>query len=153
MKKVCGFYNRVTNILAQLNWLPPFLARVSIGSVFIVSGWGKLHNIQKVIGFFTDLGIPFPDFQAHLVAVTEFTCGGLILLGVLTRLASIPLIITMIVAILTAKKSDINGITDLLGTDEFIYIVFFIWFVVSGAGKVSFDSFFSKGNRCRITTK
>lgn len=112
-----------------------------MGSIFILSGWGKLHNLPKVVEFFTELGIPFPGFNAGLVGVTEFGCGLLILIGLFTRLASIPLIATMAVAIITAKRSDIGGITDLLGFEEFVYIVIFLWLLVNGAGKISLDYF------------
>ncbi len=144
MSKICSLYYRVIYCLQKLSWVPSLLARISVGSIFVVSGWGKLHNFEKVIGFFTDLGIPFPAFNGHLVALTEFGGGFLILLGLLTRLASIPLTITMVVAIITAKTSDIHSVTDLLGLDEFIYIVFFVWFVINGAGKASLDHFISR---------
>lgn len=145
IKKTCALYDHATDLARQkLSWLPVLLGRISIGSIFILSGWGKLHSLEKVTGFFSELGIPFPEFNAQLVAFTEFSCGLLILLGLFTRLASIPLISTMIVAILTAKKSDIGGLGDLLGFDEFVYIVIFIWLLVDGAGKVSLDYALSK---------
>ena len=146
MNQVTILYDRGVDCLQRLNWLPVLLARISMGSIFILSGWGKLHNLPKVTEFFTELGIPFPGVNAALVGFTEFSCGLLILLGLLTRLASIPLVVTMTVAIITAKRSDINSFTDVLGFEEFVYIVIFIWFIVNGAGKISLDSFIS--NRC-----
>lgn len=143
MKMLSSLYQTCTITLEKAKWLPLLLARLSIGSIFIISGWGKLHNIPKVIGYFTDLGVPMPEFNAHLVAATEFSCGTLILLGLLTRLASIPLTITMIVAILTAKISDIHSTSDLLGLDEFLYIVFFVLLIVNGAGRLSIDGLIS----------
>ncbi len=140
MKGIMTLYQTTTNFLEKTGWLPLLLARLSLGSVFVVSGWGKLHDIPKVVNYFTDLGIPWPELQAHLVAATEFGCGLLILLGLLTRLASIPLVMTMIVAILTAKKLDINGVADLFALDEFIYIVLFVLLIVNGAGLISIDS-------------
>jgi putative oxidoreductase len=82
------------------------------------------------------------------VETTEFGCGLLILFGLFIRLASVPLIITMIVAIITAKRSEISSLTDVLGFEEFVYIVIFIWFIVNGAGKVSIDNIL-----CRKCTK
>lgn len=151
MSQIYERYNRITKFLQKLDWLPVLLARISMGSIFILSGWGKLHNLSNVVEFFTELGIPFPGFNAQLVAFTEFCCGSLILLGLLTRLASIPLIATMTVAIITAKRQEISGITDLLGVEEFVYIVFFLWFIINGAGKISLDSFISSrgSKRCR----
>jgi putative oxidoreductase len=130
----------ILNVAAQLSWLPPLLARLTLGIVFVQSGWGKLHNLPKVIDFFTSLGIPAPWFQAHLVASTELVCGGLVLIGLLTRLASIPLAITMVVALITAKLSDIHELSDLFSTSEYLYILLFIWLAIQGAGKVSIDA-------------
>lgn len=139
MNNIISQYHHVIESIQKLNWLPALLARISLGSVFILSGWGKLHGLDNVMAFFTELGIPFPGFNAALVGTIEFGCGLLILLGLFTRVASIPLIVTMIVAILMAKRSEISSFTDVLGFEEFVYIVIFIWFVVNGAGKVSLD--------------
>ncbi len=129
----------VLRVAGGLRWLPPTLARLVIGWVFLQSGWGKLHSLEKVVGFFTQLGIPAPEFQARLVACTEFVCGLLILLGLATRIATIPLMITMVVALLTALKSDIHSLSDLFGTSEFLYIALLVWLGVYGAGPISLD--------------
>jgi putative oxidoreductase len=129
----------VLRVAGGLRWLPPTLARLVIGWVFLQSGWGKLHSLEKVVGFFTQLGIPAPEFQARLVACTEFVCGALILLGLATRIATIPLMITMVVALLTALKSDIHSLSDLFGTSEFLYIALLAWLGVYGAGPISLD--------------
>jgi putative oxidoreductase len=123
----------------KLNWLPPLLARISVGILFLTSGWGKLHNLPKIIDFFTQLGIPHPELQAPFVATTEFVCGALVLIGLGTRIASIPLIITMIVALITAKKADIEGVSSLFIQSEYLLIVIFVWLAISGPGKIALD--------------
>lgn len=140
MNKIISQYHHVAESIQKLNWLPVLLARISLGSIFILSGWRKLHNLGNVTEFFTELGIPFPEINAVFVGATEFGCGLLILLGFFTRLASVPLIITMTAAIITAKRSEIGSFTDVLGFEEFVYIVIFIWFIVNGAGKASIDN-------------
>ncbi len=57
---------RVRRLLGQVDWLAPLLARVTLGVLFMSTGWGKVHNLDKVTGFFTELGIPAPAFQATL---------------------------------------------------------------------------------------
>ncbi len=131
-------------LLAKLNWLPPLLARITIGFVFVESGWGKLHDIEKVISYFTQLGIPFPSAQAHFVAATELIAGGMILLGFMTRLASIPLIVIMTVAIMTAKASEISTFTDVFGFSEFLYIILLGWLIVAGPGRIAIDNLLVK---------
>jgi putative oxidoreductase len=123
----------------RLSWLPPTLARVAIGVVFVGTGWGKLHNLEKITGFFTELGIPAPGFNAVLASCAELVCGALILVGLLTRLASLPLIVVMTVAILTAKRGEIGGLSDLLGFVETLYIVLLAWLATAGPGPLSLD--------------
>lgn len=139
MKALIRLYGKLVLMLGKLSWLPPLLARIALGIIFAESGWGKLHNIDKVAEFFVELHIPAPVFQAHLVAYTELFGGILILIGLLTRIASIPLLITMVVAILTAKIEEITQASDLFAMSEFLYILLFIYLIIEGAGKVSLD--------------
>jgi putative oxidoreductase len=123
----------------RLRWLPPTVARATLGWVFLQSGWGKLHDLPKVVEFFTELGVPAPQIQAPLAAGTEFLCGALILLGLATRLASLPLIGTMLVAILTARRGDIHGFSDLFGMEEYLYMALLLWLGAYGGGPISLD--------------
>jgi len=134
----------VLRVSSTLRWLPPTVTRLTLGWVFIESGWGKLHSLPKVIAYFGELGIAAPQFQAPLAATTEFVCGVLLLVGLATRVASLPLIGTMIVAILTARRSDLNGISDLFGFIEYLYIVLCLWLGAYGAGPLSLDAVFAK---------
>ena len=74
------------------------------------------EGIQKLIfpdvlgaGRFAKIGIPFPDAMGPFVGVVETVCGLLIILGLLTRLAAIPLIIVMIVALISTKLPILLG--------------------------------------------
>jgi putative oxidoreductase len=95
------------------------LIRLLVGlAVFFPEG------IQKLIfpgilgaGRFANIGIPYPDLMAPFVGIVETVCGALIILGLFTRLAAIPLIIIMIVAIVSTK------IPILLGHDLWIFHV------------------------------
>lgn len=135
---------RCKQLLSKLNWLPPLLTRIVLGVVFIESGWGKLHDIEKVVAYFTELGIPFPGAQAHFVAATELVAGVMVLTGLMARLASIPLIAIMTVAIITAKAADISTFSDIFGFSEFLYILLLGWLVITGPGFVSLDQFVTK---------
>jgi len=123
----------------ELAFVGPTLARLTVGLVFIGTGWGKLHNLADVTEFFTTLHIPAPAFNARLTAATEFFGGLAVLLGLGTRLVSLPLAFTMVVAIATAKRGDITGLTSLVGFEEWSYLVLFLWLALAGAGRVSFD--------------
>jgi putative oxidoreductase len=131
---------RALTLLDRWSWLGPLALRLSLGAVFLGTGWGKLHNLGQVTSFFTELGIPFPAVQAPLVSGIELVGGTLILLGLFTRLATLPLMAVMTCAILTAKRPDIDGIRSLLAFDEFTYLAGFLWLFVAGAGKASLDA-------------
>jgi putative oxidoreductase len=133
----------------KLDWLGPLLARIAVGVVFAKTGWGKLHGLDDVTQFFTELGLPAPHAQAILVGTTEFVGGLLVLFGLGTRFASLPLACTMVVAILTAKRADIDGVSTLLGFDEFLYLVLFLWLALQGAGKASLDYLMGRKLRAR----
>ena len=80
------------------------LIRIVVGGVFLSEGVQKfLYPAENGAGRFARIGIPSPDVMGPFVGVVEIVCGALILLGLLTRLAAIPLIINMLVAILSTK--------------------------------------------------
>ncbi len=129
----------LAKVTEELGWLPPLLARVTLGLVFIGSGWGKLNHLEKVTGFFGNLGIPFPAQTAAFVGGVELVCGVLVLIGLAARVMSIPLICTMIVAIITAKREEIASVSDFVGLVEWAYLVMLAWIVINGPGVVSID--------------
>jgi putative oxidoreductase len=143
-QRMASVLERLRAVADRVSFLGPTLARVTVGLVFIGTGWGKLHSIPDVTSFFTDLGIPAPGFNARLTAATELIGGLLVLLGLGTRLASLPLAFTMVIAILTAKRASIDGITALVGFEEWSYLVFFLWLALAGAGKLSLDALIMK---------
>ena len=93
------------------------LIRLSVGLVvFFPEGLQKLMFPDLLgAGRFARIGIPFPDAMGPFVGVVETVCGALIIIGLLTRLAAIPLIIIMIVAIVSTK------VPILLGHDVWIF--------------------------------
>ena len=81
-----------------------FLIRFVVGLVFLSEGIQKfLYPAENGAGRFARIGIPAPEVMGPFVGVVEIVCGTLILIGFLTRLAAIPLIINMLVAILSTK--------------------------------------------------
>jgi putative oxidoreductase len=116
------------------------LVRLSLAAVFVPSGWGKIHDLAKVTAFFTELGIPVPHVNAMVVSLTELGCGLLLLVGLASRLAALPIVANMAVAIITAKRDDVHGLTDLFALDEFLYIVMALVVVAFGSGLFSLDA-------------
>jgi uncharacterized membrane protein YphA (DoxX/SURF4 family) len=90
---------------------PPatLLIRLAVGAVFFASGAIKFLYPNQGVGRFTKLGIPAPEVMANFVGVVEIAAGLLLAVGLLTRLAAIPLVVDMLVAIGTSKLPMLFG--------------------------------------------
>ena len=141
--------DQVAVLRDKLGFMGPTLARLTLASVFIGTGWGKLNNLGSTIEYFTSLHIPAPGFNARLAAGTEFVGGILLLVGLFTRLAALPMAFTMVIAILTAKRDDLDGVRALLGFEEWTYIVMFIWLALAGPGPLSLDALWTRWRQRR----
>ena len=126
-------------VAAHLAWLAPLFARITVGWVFLWSGWGKLSDLPTVIENFTGWGIPLPHVLGPFVSCVEFLGGLLLLAGLLSRISAGALGVTMIVAIRSAKWADVDSLETLLGFDEFEYLALFLWLAIAGAGALSVD--------------
>jgi len=129
-------------LTASLGWMAPLLMRLFVGYFFFETGWAKLHNLDAFTQRFVEWGIPHPAFNAALSGYTECIGGALIVVGLLTRLVSIPLIINMVVAILTVKLKKVAGLDDFAELDEPLYALAFLWLMIAGPGCVSVDYLF-----------
>jgi putative oxidoreductase len=127
------------SVARRLDWLAPFVGRITLGVLFASTGWGKLHNLDKVSAFFAELGIPAPGLNAHVVSFVELVGGTLLVVGLASRLAALPLIASMAVAILTAQREQVHGLPDLFGLVEWTYLALLLWVAIAGPGKVSID--------------
>jgi putative oxidoreductase len=129
----------------HLLWLGPLIARVTVGWVFLWSGWGKLHNLPAITENFVSWGIPFPQVLTPFVSGVEFVGGLLLLLGLMTRISAGALAVTMIVAIKSAKWDQVDSLEALLGFDESSYFAIFAWLAIAGAGALSLDNLIGRG--------
>ncbi len=134
-----NLHDVTTRVSARVDWLPKLLRRATLGLVFAVAGWGKVHNLDSVREYFASLHIPWPGFNATLVGYTELVCGGLLLVGLLSRVAAVPLLISMTVAIFAARMGDVHDIADFAGLLEWAYVVLLLSVIVAGPGPVSLD--------------
>jgi putative oxidoreductase len=134
-------------VARHLDWLAPLFARITVGWVFLWSGWGKLHSLPQVTENFVGWGVPFPHVLTPLVSGIEFFGGLFLLAGFLTRISAGALGVTMIVAIRAAKWGDVDSLETLLGFDEFEYLALFVWLAIAGAGPVSLDHLLQRTSR------
>lgn len=120
------------------------LPRIVIGFVFLSEGIQKFLFPELVgAGRFEKIGFTNPEFLAAFVATLEIICGILILLGLFTRLASIPLLIIMGTALVTTKIPILlnKGFWSMAheSRTDFAMTVMLIYLLIYGAGKLSFD--------------
>jgi putative oxidoreductase len=86
------------------------LIRIVVGGVFLSEGIQKfLFPNELGAGRFIKIGIPAPEVMGPFVGSIEIVCGSLIILGLLTRMAAIPLIIDMCVALISTKLPILLG--------------------------------------------
>lgn len=121
------------------------LIRFAAGAVFLSEGIQKfLYPDALGVGRFLKIGIPAPEFMAPFDGVFEIGCGLLLLFGFLTRLAAIPLIIDMLVAIATTKipilmKSGFWAMAHEARTD-YAMLLCCLFLLIEGAGGCSVDA-------------
>jgi putative oxidoreductase len=131
--------DRALDITRKLAWLGPLVARITLGVLFLSTGWGKVHSLAKVTAYFAELGIPFPGFQAPMVSFIELIGGALLVIGLASRFAALPLMGSMGVAILTAQRANVHDLPDLFGLVEWTYFALLLWVALAGPGKISLD--------------
>jgi uncharacterized membrane protein YphA (DoxX/SURF4 family) len=91
------------NSTRAVDFLGPLALRIYLAPIFILAGWGKLNDLDSTAYYFGEyLGLPFPALMALLAGATEFIGGIALLTGLATRWFSLPLMITMLVAAVTA---------------------------------------------------
>jgi putative oxidoreductase len=125
------------------------LVRVTIGLFFAISGANKLFvagGTKPVYDTLVRAKVPFPKQTAYFVSGVEFVGGSLVTVGFLSSAACVALLIDMVVATLTEAVSTMpKGLSALMWLDDFLYlpevlyVLFFVWMICSGPGKLSVD--------------
>jgi putative oxidoreductase len=82
--------------------------RLSVGLIFLTQGILKYIDPHMGVLRFAKIGFPYPGITAHFVGTFEIACGSLILIGLLTRIASIPLLIVILTAIASTKIPELS---------------------------------------------
>jgi putative oxidoreductase len=140
LKRISALYADALTVVEKLKPVVPTLFRVTLGIAFIRTGWGKLHHLDRIIAFFGSLGIPHPELQAPFVSGLELVGGVLVLIGLATRFISIPLMVSMVVALVTAKADDVKALPDIFTMIEYLYAIGFLYLIIEGAGPWSLDA-------------
>lgn len=116
------------------------LLRIVMGGLLLKHGYDKMVHFEETSAHMMNfLGIGTKATTA-LVIFAEFFCSLLVIIGLFTRLACIPIIITMCVALFMAHNGDFFG----QGQAATLYLIGFVVLLLVGAGKVSVDSMIGK---------
>ena len=103
-------YQQIIARLQVADGIPLLLLRLYLAPVMIQAGWNKASSFDSIVDWFGNddygLGLPMPLVMAFLATAAELVGGVLLLLGVLTRLVSIPLMVTMIVAMVSVHAKN-----------------------------------------------
>ena len=136
-------YTRFSIIASYLQ--SPFLLAVRLywGWQFAQTGWGKMHNIAKITGFFSSLNIPFPSASAHFISGLEFFGGILLIVGLGSRFIGLLLAANMFVAYWTADHEALTSIFSDPGkfyvADPYTFLFASLMVLIFGAGLFSLD--------------
>jgi putative oxidoreductase len=156
IRKVYNLFERAFDLL-QSPFL--FVIRAFWGWALVQSGWGKLHNIDKVVEFFGTLNLPNPPLFARAVSLLELVGGMLLLLGLCSRPIALLLTGNMIGAYMTADSdawhaffTDDNGAFSFFGgdtgkffaADPFPYLMVSILVLIFGPGLLSLDALIAR---------
>ena len=151
LKKIAALYQYFSKSASWLQSPLLLLVRLYWGWQFMQTGWGKLQHLDRVIGFFHSLGIPFPGVQAPLVAGMEFFGGLLLILGLGSRIVGLILAFDMLVAYWTASRDALFSVFsnpgNFYGADPYTFLFASLMVLIFGAGLFSLDTLIAR--RCK----
>ena len=155
-EKATALYSLIERAANSLQSPLLLLIRLYWGWQFFQTGWGKLGNLPKVVGFFTNLGIPFPVANAYFVTGLECVGGALLFIGLGSRLIALPLAFDMLIAYVTADREALMSVFSDPGkfynADPFTFLFASLLILVFGPGKFSVDALIAswwKKRECR----
>ena len=144
MKAIDRLYALFLKIVNSLQ--SPFLLfiRIVFGWQFLQTGIGHFSHMDKTVEFFTELHIPAPALTAHFTSGLETVGGILLILGLGSRLISVPLLINMTVAYLTAERDKFTAFfsdsNSFFGADAFPFFLTALLILIFGPGLFSVDT-------------
>jgi uncharacterized membrane protein YphA (DoxX/SURF4 family) len=123
-----------------------FLIRLAVGLIFATQGLLKYTDPNMGVLRFTRIGFPHPGFMAHFVGAFEMACGLLVLLGLFTRIAALPLLTIICTAIATTKIPELSRpaqgfwfmVSD--ARTDFSMLCSLLFLILSGPGRLSLDA-------------
>ncbi len=127
--------------------------RIAVGLIFFTQGILKYLDPHMGVLRFARIGFPMPGFTAHFVGTFEIACGLLVLAGLFTRIASVPLLLVILTAIATTKIPELfrpnEGFWFMVSDarTDFAMTMCLLFLVVAGAGSWSIDGWLQRRSK------
>ena len=138
-----NFYCGLTCLGEAFQSLLLLAVRLYWGFSFFQSGLGKLSDVSAVTQFFADLNIPFPTANAYIAGSIECFGGLLLMVGLFSRIAALPLVVVMLVAYATAHTEALfniwNDPSQFVAEQPFNFLLAALLVFAFGPGKISLD--------------
>jgi putative oxidoreductase len=148
MTQLLRLYRGAVSVLLLLQPAMLLAVRLYWGFQFAQTGWGKLHNLARITGFFASLHIPFPGFSAPVVSLLEFVGGILLMLGLFSRPIAFLLACNMFVAYWTADHEALASVFSDPGkfyvADPYTFLFASLMILVFGSGLFAVDTLIAK---------
>ena len=120
------------------------LVRLGWGLQLVQTGWGKLTHLARTADYFASLNIPLPAVNAAAAGTCEFAGGLLLAVGLRARLAAVPIVATMAVALATAERETVLKVfsepTAVLEATPFPFLLAALIVLVFGPGSIALDT-------------
>lgn len=138
--KLASLHQAFERFLPHIQSVVLLFVRVTCGWSFFLTGKGKLSHLDATAEFFASLSLPAPHAHAMFVGALEMTGGLFLLGGFFTRMISVPLAATMVVAYATAHREEaFVSLSDFTDQAPFSFLVATLVCVAFGAGRLSID--------------
>jgi putative oxidoreductase len=155
--KIKAGYNKLESLLISIGTkLQCFLLlaiRLFWGWQFFRTGKGKLMHLDRTAGFFESLNIPLPKVNAILAGTTEAAGGLLLLLGLGSRIVSVPLMFVMVIAYATADQEAVQAIFSdpdkFTSASPFLFLLAALIIFCFGPGKLSLDALLKRNGTAK----
>ena len=148
LEKINKLYEIFTRSVDYLKHPTLLVMRLYWGYKFFEAGKGKFGHIDKTVEFFQSINIPAAKLNVYIAASTEMVGGLLLLVGLGSRLISIPLAFTMCIAYLTADNEALHAIfsdpEQFLKAAPFMFLLTAIFVLIFGPGAISIDGIIKK---------
>ena len=139
IKRLGRWYLRCAAGVSLLQHPLLLACRLYWGGQFILTGHGKLTHLYATAEHFAGWHVPAPCPSAIASGLTELICGSLLVIGLASRIAAVPLIVTMIVAYLTAHAAEVTNLDTFVNAPPFLFLMACVLVLVFGPGVFSID--------------